>query len=145
MPHLPTSSPPASARRPDPRSGTLAAWARVAAPLAGLRDAAMVSARMWDLAAPLLPAALAAGVRPGRWQNEVWSLTAGSSAVAAKLSQLKPTLIRTLQERGFALRDIRIRVEPRRSLPAVQPAIAGGSPCPPEVLARFRDLRRRLG
>lgn len=105
----------------------------------------MVSVRMWDLAAPLLPAALAAGVFPGRWQNEVWTLTASSSAVAAKLSQLKPTLIGSLQQRGFALRDIRVRVEPKRSPPAAQRAVAGGSPCPPEVLARFRDLRKRLG
>ncbi len=144
MPQAPATF-PRPTRRSDPRTGSLAAWARTAAPLAGLRDAAMASARMWEVAAPLLPAALAQGVRPGRWQRETWTLTASSSAVAAKLSQLKPALVDALQQQGYALQAIRIRVEPQRLPAAPRVEIGGGVPCPPEVLARFRALRHRLG
>ncbi|MGC8507002.1 MAG: DciA family protein [Thiomonas sp.] len=123
-------------------AGSLAAWAQVTLPLAALRDAALLSRRMWQVAQRVLPAALLGGVQPGRWQEGVWSLTASSSAVAAKLSQFKPTLLRDLQAGGFAVRDIRIRVQPREERRA---AAAPQSPsqepsCPSSVQARLRAL-----
>lgn len=140
------TSPPAASRSSLGAAGSLSAWARVTLPLAALRDAALLSRRMWEQVLPLLPAALACGVQPGRWQDEVWSLTASSSAVAAKLSQLKPLLLRRLQLEGFAVRDIRIRVQPQESR-SQAPIVAGPaeSACPPAVLARFQALRKRLG
>ena len=92
--------------------------------------------------------ALLGGVQPGRWQEGVWSLTARSSAVAAKLSQFKPTLLRHLQERGFALRDIRIRVQPQgeRCAPSAQPqpqGPGGGLRQGPRPLGQRHGLPRR--
>ncbi|MGC8806110.1 MAG: DciA family protein [Thiomonas sp.] len=122
-------------------AGSLAAWAQVTLPLAALRDAALLSRRMWEVAQRVLPAALLGGVQPGRWQEGVWSLTASSSAVAAKLSQFKPTLLRDLQAGGFAVRDIRIRVQPREQRRAAAPQPPSQEPsCPSSVQARLRAL-----
>jgi hypothetical protein len=140
-----------SRRRPLPSTpslqkgaGSLSAWAQVTQPIAALRDAALLSRRMWDAAQHVLPAALLGGVQPGRWQEGVWSLTASSSAVAAKLSQFKPTLLRDLQASGFALRDIRIRVQPREERRAPAPPIQSQGPsCPSTVQARLRALLAR--
>lgn len=125
-------------------AGPLAAWAQVAQPLAALREAALQSRRMWDAAQPLLPAALRDAVQPGRLADAVWSLTASSSAVAAKLSQFKPVVLQHLQQRGFALRDIRIRVQPQQRHPAMPaPPLPQAAACPPDVLERLRALRTR--
>ena len=101
---------------------------------------------MWQSARPLLPPALLDGVQAGRWQDEVWSLTASSSAVAAKLSQFKPTLLRHLQDRGFALRDMRIRVQPRAERgPHTAPTAIKPPSCPDAVKARLRQLLEQTG
>ncbi|MDD4886174.1 MAG: DciA family protein [Thiomonas sp.] len=122
-------------------AGSLSAWAQVTLPIAALRDAALLSRRMWDAAQQVLPIALSGGVQPGRLQEGIWSLTASSSAVAAKLSQFKPTVLRHLQESGFTLRDIRIRVQPQgeRTARAAQPQSQGPT-CPTTVKARLRAL-----
>lgn len=122
-------------------AASLSAWARVSPPIAALRDAATLSHQMWQSARPLLPPALLDGVQAGRWQDGVWSLTASSSAVAAKLSQFKPTLLRHLQDRGFALRDMRIRVQPRAKRgPQTAPTATQPPSCPDAVKARLRQL-----
>ena len=125
-------------------SGSVSAWARATPSLAPLRDAAAVSAQMWHGVATLLPPALRGGVQPGRWQDAVWSLTASSSAVAAKLSQFKPTLLLRLQEQGFAVRDVRIRVQPQAERTGrATPAVLQTAPCPAAVRARLQALRTR--
>ncbi|WP_449369559.1 DciA family protein [Thiomonas sp.] len=134
---------PSSAALLQQGARSLSAWAQLTPPIAVLRDAALQSRRMWDAAQQTLPAALAGGVQPGRWHEGIWSLTASSSAVAAKLSQFKPTLLRHLQESGFALRDIRIRVQPRGER-QVQAAPLPTQPpsCPDAVKARLRQLQK---
>ena len=125
-------------------AASLSAWARLSPPIAALRDAATLSHQMWQSARPLLPPALQGGVQAGRWQDGVWSLTASSSAVAAKLSQFKPTLLRHLQDRGFALRDMRIRVQPRGEPgPQTAPTTTKPPSCPAAVQARLRQLLER--
>jgi hypothetical protein len=122
----------------------LSAWAQITPPIATLRDAALLSRQMWCTCTALLPAALQTGVQPGRWHDGVWSLTASSSAVAAKLSQFKPLLLQHLQQHGFALRDIRIRVQPRAVVTAPPPAgTAPATACPQAVAARLRALLAR--
>ncbi|OYV32863.1 MAG: hypothetical protein B7Z83_10285 [Thiomonas sp. 20-64-5] len=125
-------------------AGSLSAWAQVTLPIAALREAALLSRRMWDAAQQVLPAALSSGVQAGRLQEGVWSLTASSSAVAAKLSQFKPTLLHHLQQSGFVLRDIRIRVQPQgeRTTSAAQPQSQGPT-CPSPIQARLRALLGR--
>ncbi|MEW6561161.1 MAG: DciA family protein [Pseudomonadota bacterium] len=126
-------------------AASLSAWARVTQPIAALQDAATESHQMWQCVQPLLPVALLGGVRAGRWQDGVWSLTASSSAVAAKLSQFKPTLLQRLGAQGHAVRDIRIRVQP---LPAQGVPVAADEPqnlCPPAVRTRLQELLHRSG
>lgn len=136
----PTNSAPALQKG----AGSLSAWAQVTLPIAALRDAALLSRQMWDATRHLLPPPLIGGVQAGRWQDGVWSLTASSSAVAAKLSQFKPTLLRHLQERGFALRDIRIRVQPQGESTALAPQPQSQGPtCPTAVKAQLRALLGR--
>lgn len=125
-------------------AGSLSAWARVTQPIAALQDAAAESHQMWQCVRPLLPQALLGGVRAGRWQDGVWSLTASSSAVAAKLSQFKPTLLHQLKTQGHGVRDIRIRVQPHGAQTAPMAATATQEPlCPPAVKARLQALLSR--
>lgn len=123
--------------------GSLSAWAQVTLPIAALRETALLSRRMWDAGRQILPAPLCSAIQPGRLHDGVWSLTAGSSAVAAKLSQFKPVLLQHLQQAGFALRDIRIRVQPQgQRHDAAARLLPQGAACPAEVLARLRALRK---
>jgi hypothetical protein len=134
----PSSSPPLLASG----GGSLSAWAQVTLPIAALRETALLSRRMWDTARRVLPAPLCSAIQPGRLHDGVWSLTAGSSAVAAKLSQFKPVLLQHLQQAGFSLRDIRIRVQPQEQRRDAAPCLPPqGAVCPAEVLARLRALR----
>ena len=57
------------------------------------------------------PAGGAAHVVPGPVDDEGWSLLAANAAVAAKLRQLKPRLEALLQERGWQVSSIRIKVQ----------------------------------
>jgi hypothetical protein len=62
---------------------------------------------------PLLPPALAPGVRAGPVDDEGWSLLCANAAVAAKLRQLVPHLEERLRDKGHAAASIRIKVLPR--------------------------------
>ena len=73
-----------------------------------LRD----SNAMYAAILPLLPAALAASVRPGPLDEAGWSLLGANAAVAAKLRQLVPRLEERLRESGHAIAAIRIKVQP---------------------------------
>ena len=61
---------------------------------------------------PLLPAGLAASVRPGPLDECGWSLLGANAAVAAKLRQLAPRLEERLRENGHAVAAVRIKVQP---------------------------------
>lgn len=124
------------------RSASLAAWASQVQALRGLRDAAERSLALWRDATAILPPTLRSGVQPGRWDDGVWTLTAASSAVAAKLKQLRPQLLRELGARGHPLCEVRIRVHPAAPPPPPpQPLLA--TPCPEAARQRLAALRRR--
>ena len=59
---------------------------------------------------PVLPATLAAQLRPGPLDDDGWSLLAANPGVAVKLRQLEPRLQQALAEAGFASVALRIRV-----------------------------------
>jgi hypothetical protein len=61
---------------------------------------------------PLLPAGLAASVRPGPLDEAGWSLLGANAAVAAKLRQLAPRFEERLRESGHAVAAVRIKVQP---------------------------------
>jgi hypothetical protein len=84
---------------------------RRSAPLAQLRARLQDSADRFAAIRGSLPGALAHHVAPGPVDDEGWSLLAANAAVAAKLRQIKPRLEQTLQERGWQVSSIRIKVQ----------------------------------
>lgn len=94
-----------------PDSLPLAEALRRCAPLAQLRERLQDSNDRFDAIRPALPPALARHVAPGPVDEEGWSLLAANAAVAAKLRQLKPRLEALLQQRGWQVNAIRIRVQ----------------------------------
>ena len=83
---------------------------RASPALSRLVDRLRESNAMFDCVIPLMPSALAAGVRPGPIDAAGWSLLVPNAAVAAKLRQLAPRLEAGLLEQGHAVATIRIKV-----------------------------------
>ena len=80
--------------------------------LTRLVDRLRESNAMFATILPLLPAALAASVRPGPLDEAGWSLLAANAAVAAKLRQLVPRFEDHLRERGHGVAVVRVKVQP---------------------------------
>ncbi|HWK83084.1 MAG TPA: hypothetical protein VNS61_05050 [Caldimonas sp.] len=80
--------------------------------LTRLTDRLRESNAMYAVIVPLLPAGLAASVRPGPLDEAGWSLLAANAAVAAKLRHLAPRFEERLRERGHATAAVRIKVQP---------------------------------
>jgi len=59
---------------------------------------------------PLVPAALRANLKAGPVDEQGWSLMVSSTAAAAKLRQLAPTLEAALKAQGWEVNTIRIKV-----------------------------------
>lgn len=59
----------------------------------------------------LIPAQLRHSVLAGPIDGDSWCLLASSTAAAAKLRQLVPSLIAALTERGWTMRAIRVTVQ----------------------------------
>lgn len=80
-------------------------------------------ARLWALAnesqqrlasvAALLPAGMAASIRPGPVEGDAWCLIADDGAAAAKLRQLAPALCAHLRTHGRDVNSIRVKVRKR--------------------------------
>jgi hypothetical protein len=70
------------------------------------------SSARFDAIRPHLPILLAAQTKPGPVDDLGWSLLAANTSVAAKLRQLQPRLEQILQERGWQVSSIRIKVQP---------------------------------
>ncbi len=132
--------------KPAPPAGraSLQQWVQRSEPLRALRGRAADSRAMWDALGAVVPPALASGVHPGSLDGDAWTLSASSSAVAAKLKLVLPLLLRRLRQEGWAVQRIAIRVTP--------PLPAQATPAPTRVLAsrapdavreRLRELRRR--
>jgi hypothetical protein len=77
-----------------------------------------VAALQRDLAT-LLPDYLASNVEPGFIKDGMLALFAGHNALAARLRHLEPRLLADLQQRGWAINSLRIRVRPQ---PMAEPA-----------------------
>lgn len=79
-----------------------------------------VTALQRDLAA-LLPDYLGANVEPGFIKDGVLALFAGHNALAARLRHLEPRLLADLQQRGWAVNALKIRVRPQAMKDVVPP------------------------
>ena len=80
-------------------------------PLARLSLLMRESNARFDAIRPSLPAVLAPHVKPGPVDDAGWSLLAANASVAAKLRQLQPRLEAALQEAGWPVSAIRIKVQ----------------------------------
>jgi hypothetical protein len=63
--------------------------------------------------AELLPDYLATSVEPGFIKDGVLAIFAAHNALAARLRHLEPRLVADLQQRGWAVESLKIRVRPR--------------------------------
>ncbi|RYY90743.1 MAG: DUF721 domain-containing protein [Chitinophagaceae bacterium] len=82
-----------------------------AEPLVSLLQRLEASKACLEAVRAVLPAALAAHVRPGPLDEEGWTLLAANSAVSAKLRQLQPRLMDALLQKGLKVNAIRVRVQ----------------------------------
>lgn len=80
-------------------------------PLARLTLLMRESNARFDAIRPSLPPALAPHVKPGPVDESGWSLLAANASVAAKLRQLQPRLEVVLQDAGWSVSTIRIKVQ----------------------------------
>ncbi|SAL01518.1 DUF721 domain-containing protein [Caballeronia ptereochthonis] len=71
-----------------------------------------VAALQRDLGS-LLPDYLASNVEPGFIKDGVLALFAAHNALAARLRHIEPRLLSDLQQRGWAVDSLKIRVRPR--------------------------------
>lgn len=79
--------------------------------LAALQERIRASGACLQAVQSLLPAGLRASVRAGPLQDDDWCLLAASAAVSTKLRQLVPTMVRELNQRGYQITRIRIKVQ----------------------------------
>ncbi len=140
------AAPRSGARRPAAGgargSATLRQWLQRTPSLLGLQEQALGSRRMGQLLGAALPGELAAAVLPGRYVDGAWTLNASSPAVAAKLKLYLPLLLRRLQQEGWPLTRIQVRVlMPQASQAASAPV--RHEPAPAAVRERLRAMRER--
>ena len=122
-------------------------WMQRTPTLMMLKEQALTSQTMWATLQDALPLELTAAVRPGRWADGVWNLTASSPAVAAKLKLYGPLLLRQLQQAQWPLKRIMVRVQEPVSPPMGRPLHVEAprpSRAPASVRARLRALREKL-
>lgn len=125
----------AALARPQPLAEVLGRANAFAALRAGVEQTAALER---DLAA-LLPAYLAGGVEPGFVKNGALTLFAAHSALAARLRHLEPRLLVELQQRGWNVRTLAVKVRPRANSPAPRPKTARMTPAGAEALQALSE------
>jgi hypothetical protein len=100
-----------------------------------------VTALARDLA-HLLPDYLTPNVETGSIKDGTLTLLTGHSALAARLRHLEPGLVSQLQQRGWPVQKLKIRVRPQPGAPAPQPP---KPPLSPAALMSLRALSSSLG
>lgn len=93
----------------------------------------------------LLPEPLASACQVHKWQDGNLLLGIPSAAHSAKLRQMVPRLVQGLQQHGWQVNEIRVRVQAQRDLKMSDPVPRGPGP---EVdatgLAAFEALQATL-
>lgn len=100
---------PFGPRRPQPVAEVLSRTDAFAALRAGVEQIAALERDLKQL----LPSYLATSVEPGFIKDGVLSLFAAHNALAARLRHLEPTLLSELQQRGWAVNTLKVRVRPQ--------------------------------
>ncbi|MCC8393907.1 DUF721 domain-containing protein [Paraburkholderia sp. MMS20-SJTR3] len=96
-------------RRPQPVAEVLGRTDAFAALRAGVEQIAALEKDLREL----LPDYLATSVEPGFVKEGVLALFAAHNALAARLRHLEPRLLSDLQQRGWQVHALRIRVRPQ--------------------------------
>lgn len=128
---------PSGPPRPQPASEVLRRNDAFAALRAGVEQVASLQR---DLAA-LLPDYLANHVEPGSIKDGVLTLFAAHNALAARLRQVEPRLLSELQQRGWPVATLRVRVRPQA---APEPPRVKEARMTPAGAAALRDLADHL-
>jgi hypothetical protein len=97
------------ARRPQPVAEVLKRTDAFAALRAGVEQVAALERDLRQL----LPDYLASSIEPGFIKEGVLALFAAHNALAARLRHLEPRLLTDLQQRGWAVHSLKIRVRPQ--------------------------------
>jgi len=86
--------------------------------LARLVDLSAQSSACLRCIATLLPPGLRLGVQAGPIEGQVWCLLVESTAIAAKLRQLQPSMLERLAHGGHDITAIRLKVRTASARPA---------------------------
>ncbi|KAG0187569.1 hypothetical protein DFQ28_006108 [Apophysomyces sp. BC1034] len=105
--------PPRQPFTPRPLAELMSSSAELAALQAGMRQVAALETALQAV----LPDYLVPHVHTGPIKDQTLTLFADHNALAARLRHLAPTVLAELQQRGFSLRAIKVRVRPR-AMPA---------------------------
>ncbi|KXU88423.1 hypothetical protein CR51_34525 [Caballeronia megalochromosomata] len=97
-----------------------------------------VAALQRDLSS-LLPDYLASNVEPGFIKDGVLALFAAHNALAARLRHLEPRLLSDLQQRGWAVNALKIRVRPQSMKEPTPPKQARMSPVGASALQELAE------
>ena len=101
------------ARQPVPPARNLGAAIDAAPTLASLLAGHRRSQACFAAVRPVMPAGLDRSVRAGPIQDGQWTLFAQNGAVAAKLRQALPNLLRAVQAREPEVRELKVKILPR--------------------------------
>ncbi|MGN6807908.1 MAG: DciA family protein [Trinickia sp.] len=118
------SSKPRAAPVPRPVAEVLGRTDAFAALRAGVEQTAALERALSEL----LPAYLATSIEPGFVRDGALTLFAAHSALAARLRHLEPRLIADLQQRGWNIRTLAVKVRPRAAAEPPRPKTARMTP-----------------
>jgi hypothetical protein len=86
-----------------------------------------------------LPDYLASSVEPGFIKDGVLALFAGHNALAARLRHIEPRLLADLQQRGWAVNSLKIRVRPQSMKESAPPKQARMSAAGADALQHLAE------
>jgi hypothetical protein len=132
-----SSSRPFLPPRPQPVSEVLNRTDAFAALRAGVEQIAALERDLTQL----LPDYLAKSVEPGFIKDGVLALFAAHNALAARLRHLEPRLVADLQQRGWAVNSLKVRVRPQ---PVKEPAPVKQARMTPAGADALRTLSESL-
>ncbi len=87
----------------------------------------------------LLPDYLAANIEPGFIKDGVLALFAGHNALAARLRHVEPRLLADLQQRGWPVESLKVRVRPQPMKETAAPKQARMSAAGADALQTLAD------
>lgn len=91
-----------------------------------------------------LPAAMRRGFAVAQVKGNELTLIADHAALATKLRQLTPSLLKHINEAGWNATSLKIKVASRPNAPPVHPFVKQAVPLDASALAHFEQLRQQI-